>query len=152
MSYPIQFTSSTPRIGIPLLFAGQTQKEFYVNEAYALIDGLMHCAVEGISQNPPASSVDGEAWLVDSTPGNSWVDHGGKLALFQGGNWLFVAPSEGMTVYDKSTGQFARYDGAWRKGAAIALPQGGTTADQEARAAIAELVDALIEAGIVPAT
>ena len=152
MSDPIQFTSVTPRLGMPLLFVGQTQKEVYVNEAHALIDGLMHCAIEGSLQSPPASPSNGQAWLVDTNPSGGWADHEGDLALYQGGNWHFVPPSEGMTIYDKAASQFARFAGDWRKASAVALPQGGTTVDTEARAAISELVAGLIDAGVLPDT
>lgn len=150
MSDPIQFTSTTPRLGMPLLFVGQTQKEFYVNEAHALIDGLMHCAIEGMLQSPPADPLNGQAWLVDAGSIGGWMGHDGDLAFYQGGNWIFVTPSEGMTIYDKAASQFARFSGHWRKGLSVSLPQGGTVADSEARAAIGELVAALIEAGILP--
>ena len=152
MSNPIQFTSATPRLGMPLLFVGQTQKEFFVNEAHALIDGLMHCAIEGSLQSPPASPSNGQAWLVDTSATGGWDGHDGDLALYQGGNWHFATPSEGMTIYDKAAGQFARFAGDWRKGSPVTLPQGGTTADTQARAAIGDLVAALVEAGILPDT
>lgn len=66
MSDPFLFDSTTPRFGLPLLFAGQAQKEAFVNEAHALADALIHCAVEGEATAPPGAPVDGTSWLVGS--------------------------------------------------------------------------------------
>jgi hypothetical protein len=35
MSDPLTFENSSPRFGLPFLYVGQAQKEFYVNEALA---------------------------------------------------------------------------------------------------------------------
>jgi hypothetical protein len=149
MSEPLTFDSATARFLLPLLFAGQAQKEFTVNEALALTDALLHCAIEGEADNPPASPTDGTAWLVGAAPSGDWTGQAGMLALRQLGNWLFVAPRDGLRVLDRSTGQEIRYAGTWLAPMAPAAPSGGATVDAEARAALSNLIDRLIDAGIL---
>lgn len=150
MPDPISFTTACPRFKLPLLFSGQAQKEFYVNEAHALTDALLHPAIEGEAADPPASPAEGECWLVGASPTAAWTDHAGELACLVAGTWLFVAPRDGLKVLDRSTGQFLLYRGGWAVPVAPAEPIGGSTVDTEARAAIAGLVAALSDAGILP--
>lgn len=151
MSDPLIFDSATPRFGLPLLFAGQTQKEVYVNEAHALADAILHCAVNGELAAPPASAAEGDCWLVAASATGPWAGQDGKIASRQGGNWLFIAPRDGLRVLDRSTGQDRRYHGAWRQAALPVTPNGGSTIDAEARSAIAILIESLRQAGIFPA-
>jgi hypothetical protein len=150
MPDPLSFASMTPRYGLPLLFAGQSQKEFYVNEAHALADALLHAACEGEAAAPPATPTEGETWLVAAGATGDWAGEDGKLAARQAGNWLFVAPTEGMRLFDRSTGQILLYRGGWQRPSAPAAPSGGSIVDAEARSAIADLMTALAEAGIFP--
>lgn len=149
MSDPITFASATPRFAIPFLFAGQSQKEFFVNEAHALVDALLHAAVEGQADAPPSAPGDGECWLVGETPTGAWTGHAGALASFQAGGWIFAAPRDGLRLLDRSDGQEVRYHGGWQRPATPAMPTGGATVDAEARTAITELVEALIASGIL---
>lgn len=149
MPDPITYASTTPRLGIPLLFSGQVQKEFYINEGHALIDALLHAACEGEAVSPPATPADGETWIVANGADGSWTGEDGKLANWQSGTWLFIAPSDGMRIYDRSTGQLLLHSGGWQRPAAPADPSGGTTVDSEARAAISGLISALIAGGLL---
>lgn len=142
------FDSRTPRLDLPLLFAGQSQKEGYVNEIAARLDALMFLAIEGEAGSPPAAPEDGLNWLVGSNPSSAWSGQAGKIAARQAGNWLFVTPIPGMRLLNKASGQEIRYVDQWRIPARPALPSGGTTIDAEARAAIVALLAALDAAGV----
>lgn len=60
MSEPIVFPSATPALGLPLLVAGQAQKEFFVNQALGLLDALHARAVIASRPAPPAAAAEGE--------------------------------------------------------------------------------------------
>ncbi|WEK45627.1 MAG: DUF2793 domain-containing protein [Candidatus Andeanibacterium colombiense] len=152
MTDPISFVSSTPRLALPLLFAGQTQKEYTVNEAIARIDAVLHPAIEGEAGGPPASPAEGECWLVGDSPSGAWAGHAGELACFSLGTWLFVEPCDGIRVLNRLTGQLRlRRYGGWASAGTPTAPSGGTTVDVEARTAITGLIAALADSGILPA-
>jgi hypothetical protein len=149
MPDPISFTSASARYRLPYLFSGQSQREVFVNEAHALIDALLHAAVAGTGNAPPATPEDGECWLVGDAPTGAWIDRAGALASYQAGDWLFVEPRDGMAVLDGPTGQQLRFREGWQRPDTPAAPTGGATIDAEARTAIGELVEALIAAGVL---
>lgn len=151
MPDPITFTSATPRLALPLLFAGQAQKEFYVNQAHALIDALLHAAIEGEADDPPVAPAEGECWLAGSAPTAAWDGHPGELACYEAGVWIFVTPRDGIRLLNRSSGQLMLFRGTWSAPAAPAAPAGGTTIDSEARTAITDLIAALSAAGVLPA-
>ncbi len=151
MSDPINFDSTTPRFALPLLFAGQAQKEVFVNEALALADALMHCAVQGEAAAPPATLVEGHCWLVANAPTGGWAGQANKIACRQAGQWLFITPRDGMRILNLATGQdMRRVGGAWAAPTTPASPSGGTIVDSEARIAIVNLLQRLQDAGIFP--
>lgn len=152
MPDPFVLDGATARLQLPLLFAGQVQKEVFVNTALAMLDGALHCAVEGESATPPAPPVDGTAWLVAPGATGEWAGQAGCLALRQAGQWLFVPALDGMQVLDRSRRQLVhRIAGSWRAPALPSAPTGGSTVDTQARQAIAQVVAALQQWGAFPA-
>ena len=151
MSDPFLFDTASPRFGLPLLHAGQSQKEAFVNEAHALADALLHCAIEGESAAPPATPVEGENWLVAAAATGDWASRDGNIACRQGGNWLFLSPRDGLRVLDRSTGQELRFFASWQIPAIPLEPTGGSIVDSEARTALSALLGALRTAGVFPA-
>lgn len=148
----LAFPSTTPRHALPMLFAGQAQKEATVNRACALADILLHPAVEGETATPPETPIDGQCWLVGAPASGMFEGREGCIAGFQAGTWIFAAPTEGMRVFDRSTGQLLPYIGGWRREAPPSSPAGGSVVDTEARAAIDALISFLRRTGALPAS
>ena len=99
-----------------------------------------------------AAVEDGELWLVASGATGEWGMHDGELAGWNGSEWLFIAPHEGMQVFDRAAGQLRLYRGGWHSPLPPAQVNGGAAPDIELRAAFTSLVEALGEAGIFPVT
>lgn len=150
MTAPFSFEDKSPRFALPLLYSGQAQKEFFVNEALSKIDALLHLSVESEVAVPPTAPEDGKAWIVAAQPSGDWADREGALACRQSGNWIFVDPQDGMQVFNLAANQWQVYKGTWKKAAAVQEPIGGSTVDVEVRAALSELTAALKSLGILP--
>lgn len=151
MSDPVIFDTASPRFGLPLLFAGQAQREIFVNEALSRLDALLHCSIEGTANTPPPAPVDGTVWRIGTAPNGDWAEQAEKIACRQSGQWLFVEPQDGMRAYDQSTGTELRYQSGWQAPPAVPAPSGGTVVDVQARASLANLIAALENAGLLSA-
>lgn len=149
MTDPVPFDSTTPRLSLPLLFPGQAQKEGFVNEIAARLDALVHCAIEAAAATPPTAPEEGQCWLIASGASGAWFGHDDEIAAWQGGNWLFFAPREGMSVFDKASAAMRRFAGSWAGAERPAEPAGGTTIDAEARTAISQLIEVLEISGLL---
>ncbi|MDO7843755.1 DUF2793 domain-containing protein [Sphingomonas immobilis] len=163
---------TTNRLKLPLLSAGQAQKELTHNEALTLIDMTVQPVVMAVEVNtPPPAPVAGQCWIVGAAPAGAWSGQANALAGWTAGGWRFVAPPEGCAVWSVADGAAARFlDGGWSTGvirgarveidgtkvigarlAAIAGPAGGATVDAEARTAIGAILAALREHGLIAA-
>ncbi len=149
MPEPISFPTATSTFSLPLLFAGQAQKEFFVNQSLTLIDSLMQQCVEATHSSPPQEALEGQPYLVGDEPTSDWADREGNIAVLIGGIWQFTVPFDGMRVFDRAASQDLVYRSGWQFATAPAEVQGGSVVDVEARSAIAELSQALRNIGIL---
>ena len=148
MSDPIAFPSTTPALGLPLLIAGQAQKELFVNQALCLLDSLHDRTVASSRSAPPASPTEGSCFRVITPASGAWSGRDDHLAVMIGGDWHFIAPREGMQVFDQEAGHQLVFRTGWKHAAAPAAPNGGTVVDTEARTAIGVLIQALLTVGV----
>ncbi len=58
-------------------------------------------------------------------------------------------PENGCLVFDRTLGQMVRFDGAWQAANVPSHAIGGTVIDAEARALLAQVIDALAKLGLV---
>lgn len=164
--------AATPRLSLPFLSVGQAQKEFTHNEALQTLDALVAGTVEGpAAMTPPASPVLGSSYLVAEGATDAWAGKSQCVAAWTSGGWRFIAPVEGMTLYERTSDTFAVFrSGAWEIGilrgsalfvggqqvvgarsAAIASPSGGTVVDAEARTTIDDILNTLRQHGLIGA-
>lgn len=141
----------TARYSLPLLALAQAQKEVTHNEALVLLDALVHAAVvAGPIADPPSAPDEGQCWLVASGASGVWAGQGGKLAVWTGGGWRYIAPHAGFRVTRLSDGASLYFDGTvWIVPPTVATPAAGVTIDAEARSAIAALIGLLEAHGVL---
>lgn len=143
--------ATTTRLGLPLLAAGQAQKEIWHNEALALIDLAVQAEVMAVGLDaPPAAPEAGACWIVGANPTGAWQGQAQALAGWTEGGWRFVLPREGMAAWHRGTQALVRYaEGQWRAAAVVTPATGGATVDAEARATLAGLIVALRGLGVI---
>lgn len=153
MPEPTLTTARTPRCDLPFLFAGQSQREAFVNEAFARLDALLQPVVLGEDLAPPLEPENGDSYIVGAPATGEWAGREADLATWAETQWLFAQPVEGMRLHDAASGSLAVFTQAhgWRRAAAPAAPGGGAVQDAEARAAIAAIVAGLHRLGIFSA-
>ncbi len=150
MTDPLSFSSVSPRFALPMLFAGQSQKETTVNEALLAVDVLLHSAIEAVIATPPTAPSNGQCWLVGSGATGAFAGQTDRIAAWSEGGWRFIAPREGMRAYDIAVATYRLYSGGtWRLVAAPAAPSGGTVIDSQARTAITAIITALRNTGLL---
>ena len=160
----------TARLTLPMLHAGQAQKEMTHNEALLALDVLLHPEVEEVGRNqPPEVPGDGQCWIVGEAPVGAWTGQADMIAAWSAGGWRFLRGCEGMLLWSRNDAlPVRRLTGAWIMGdvhgmrlvlgghqvvgarqPAIANPSGGTSVDAEARAAVSLVLEALRTHGLV---
>jgi hypothetical protein len=163
-------TELSDRLKMPLLAAGQAQKEVTHNEALAMADMLVQPVVMSVAPaSVPASPSIGQCWIVGTGATGAWSGKDGHLACWTSGGWRFSQPFVGMSAWSLADATLVRRSAnAWVIGAsnaksyavdgiqlvgaqrpAIAPPTGGTVIDTQARIAIAAILDTLRTHGLI---
>ena len=151
MSEPLIFSSTTPVARLPLLIPGQAQKEFFLNQALSILDALSPQAVVASQGAPPAAIADSECFRITSPASEGWAGKEDHLAIRIDSDWHFVAPREGMQVFDADAGHWLVFRSGWLAAVAPVIAEGGSVIDAEARAALAQLIEDLRNIGILAA-
>lgn len=156
---------NSPRLGLPLLYAGQAHKELTHNMALMRLDALVQAAVEADDcLSPPASPQAGQCWIVPHA-GTDWGMAAGTIAAFTGQGWLAITPRPGMWLWIHSRKRFCWHDGTnWQAtglpcvlsasahgdaGTSWDAPIAGETIDTAARHKIDEIIALLQAHGLV---
>ncbi len=143
----------TARLTLPFIMPSQAQKHITHNEAIQALDALVQPVVESrVLATPPATPLEGEAWIVPSGASGAWASHTDEIAAWQAGAWTFLDPAAGWQVYDRSDSTQLVFDaGAWTPLASLgsALPRLGVnaSADSTNRLAVASAATLLTHAG-----
>ncbi|MDJ1007522.1 MAG: DUF2793 domain-containing protein [Paracoccaceae bacterium] len=121
--------TETARLALPLVAPSQAQKHVTVNEALTRLDGMTQLVLASVSEvTPPASPPEGTVHFVPSGAVNAWAGQEGRLALYQGGGWVFVDPGPGWRGYIADAGHLAVWTGSdWAPVGVAASPSGAGT-------------------------
>ena len=108
---------ATPRLALPYLAAAQAQKYVTLNQALALLDGLVQTAVESRSTAAePASPADGALYILPASPtGADWSGQAaGTVMRFEAGAWTVLESQPGWIAYVKDEGVLlVQASGGW---------------------------------------
>ncbi len=110
---------------------------------------LLQPIVEGETGTPPSDPKPGDCWIVIGGS-DGFELHENELACWQQGQWTFLHPVHGMSVYDRSLDAARRFSEGWSRPAQIDLPSGGSTVDTQARDAIDQIISSLRLSGYLP--
>src|SRR5690348_3537757 len=96
--------SNTPRLGFPLIDAGQRAQYLTHNDDLMLLDVLVQARFKGFLDAPPESPVpeNGDVWIVrDAGSDSEWVGHEDEIAFLKNNAWAFIPPQHGFLFWSE---------------------------------------------------
>jgi hypothetical protein len=117
--------TDTPRLDLPEISSGQSDKTVTHNDGLQILDILVQTAViDKDDTAPPGSPSDGDLYIVAATATGAWAGHDTELAYYRSG-WVFYAPFEGVRAWVSDEDLSYTWDGsAWVVAAAGGLVDG----------------------------
>lgn len=118
--------STSPDLGLPLVASQQATPEVTHNEALLLLSIFVN-GVVSMTNTPPGSPAEGDAYILDTAPTGAWAGKAGKLAVWTSGGWRYVPGNDssgtpiamgvrqtGMKVYRRDLlADWVWIDSAW---------------------------------------
>jgi hypothetical protein len=144
-------SATSSRMALPLLVSGQAQKELTHNEALLLIDMALMPLVESVGLNaPPTAPQIGQCWIVGPLPTGAWSGAANHLAAWTAGGWRTMALPQRADVRERVSGRnWTLGPAGWAAAPTWTAVSGGSTVDQEARAALESLAGMLAARGLL---
>jgi hypothetical protein len=135
--------SETTHLKLPYLAAAQAQKHVTVNEGLSALDSLVQCAVLELFRNhPPATSADGDRYIVGGSPAGAWAGKAYTLAVWRDGAWTFYHAQPGWRVFNLADNTLYVLDAALSWTAIGGLPTSGAEIQNAARIGLGTTADA----------
>lgn len=106
--------AETPNVKITLIEQSQAQKEVTINEGFTLIDSILNNGAKDKDlATPPVSPLEGDAYIVATSPTGDWAGKAGQIAFFSQ-VWRFIVPKEGISLWVNDEDKIYSYNGtAW---------------------------------------
>ncbi|EYD76928.1 hypothetical protein Rumeso_01450 [Rubellimicrobium mesophilum DSM 19309] len=96
--------STSPRLALPYLQPAQAQKHVTHNEALQLLDAVVQLRIQDFDLTlPPSDVLPGDVIAIGAGAQGDWAGQDGRLALWDGTGWQFIAPAEGWLAWDAAT-------------------------------------------------
>lgn len=102
----------TPNLHLPYILSSQAQKHITHNDAIRALDALVHLSV--LSNDlavPPSTPLEGDRYIVHTTPSNEWIGQDNKIAAWQDGTWQFYAPQKGWVCWIENDENLLAFNG-----------------------------------------
>ena len=96
---------------VTLVAQNQAQKEVTINEAIYALEAIQNRGVKDKDlATPPVSPVEGDSYIVASSPTGTWAGKAKNIAYFNQ-TWKFIAPNEGLAIWVNDENKIYVYDG-----------------------------------------
>lgn len=72
--------------------------------------------VLNIQNSPPVNPSKGDRYLIGTSGSDDWSGKSNYITYYDGTNWVFISPKEGMVIYNKDDTSFYNYKSStWNK-------------------------------------
>lgn len=109
-------TTFTPKLALQELISAQNQPEVPINKTLRALDQLYGLSVLSITNTPPGSPADGDAYICDTSPTGAWSGKAGQVAYWVAGTfneWRFLVPKKGWLAYNVALDKYYYFKTTW---------------------------------------